>query len=1069
VVKYTVLVAVVWLLVAAGEQSSFVRVEHGTLLGMGCSMLVLGLVGGMQHVIERKRRKGALAVSEWEYGSVTSYTGEWEGWIAPDGQMLCTSPSCARITGYSQEELENDPDLFARLIHPEDASKPCCCLTDINPRGGCSVDFRIVARSGEIRWIAHECRPVIGSDGAFLGRRFINHDITERKRAEEELQESRQLLEAVLNSIPVRVFWKNRELVYRGCNTPFARDAGFERPEDIIGLDDHAMSWREQAALYQRDDREVIMSGKAKLLIEEPQTTPSGEQIHLLTSKVPLRDASGAIVGVLGAYQDVTKLKRAEEALNRSEERFRELAELLPETIFETDLQGTLTFVNKSAYGVFGYCEADFNRGQPALDMLIPAERERAQERIRRLLCGEHIGQCEYTALRKNGSTFPVLISSRVILRRGEPVGVRGLVVDITRHKLAEEELRQLSARDEALLASVPDIIAETDCNKVYTWVNKAGLEFFGEDMIGREAAYYFEGEQATYEVVQPLFEGSEKVAYVESWQRRRDGEKRLLAWWYKVRKDADGRIAGSLATARDITDQKLAQEALRQSEARFHELFNSVMEGIGIVDENEVIQYCNPAFVELFEADSEKELIGRSLLEFLPEEYRQRILDGTDARRRGRCDRYELELVTCRGKRRTILASVSPRFDVRKSYAGAFGAMIDITEIRRLQELETRAQRLAAAGQIAGQVAHDFNNMLAPVMAYPDMIRRHLAEGDPSLRYLDAIENSAQMIADLNQQLLTMSRRGHYNLEILNLNKIVEQVLREAAPLPDTLVIEADLAPDLMNIRGGPAQLHRVVMNLIANARDAMRDVGRVVVKTENYYIDEAAVRFGRVPRGEYAKVTVSDNGSGIPNETLQKIFDPFFTTKSTDKKRGSGLGLSVVDAVVKDHDGYLDLSTQVGVGTSFYLYFPISRETMNDESTDDVPHGHERILIVDDDDIQREVSAQLLGSLGYQVGVCESGKKAMEILRSKPFELLILDMIIPNDIDGTEIYRQALQFRPEQKAIIVSGFSESARVAEAQKLGVGAFVKKPLSRRAIARAVRQELDRSPKPAPAS
>jgi CheY-like chemotaxis protein len=249
--------------------------------------------------------------------------------------------------------------------------------------------------------------------------------------------------------------------------------------------------------------------------------------------------------------------------------------------------------------------------------------------------------------------------------------------------------------------------------------------------------------------------------------------------------------------------------------------------------------------------------------------------------------------------------------------------------------------------------------------------------------------------------------------------------------------------------------------MNLVVNARDAVRDIGRISIKTENYYADDTKTSYGCVPVGEYAKLTISDSGCGIPSEAVQKIFDPFFTTKSTDKKRGSGLGLSVVAAVVKDHDGYIDFTTRVGVGTSFYLYIPLTRESVNEDPSSEIPRGSETILVVDDDEIQRDVSARLLTTLGYRVTTCGSGKMAVEMLASSSFDLLVLDMIMPDDLDGAETYRQALQIRPDQKAVIVSGFSESDRVAVAQECGAGAFVKKPFSRKVIALAVRHELDR--------
>jgi signal transduction histidine kinase/CheY-like chemotaxis protein len=392
--------------------------------------------------------------------------------------------------------------------------------------------------------------------------------------------------------------------------------------------------------------------------------------------------------------------------------------------------------------------------------------------------------------------------------------------------------------------------------------------------------------------------------------------------------------------------------------------------------------------------------------------------------------------------------------------------AIRDITETKRLQELESRAEKLEMAGIIAGQVAHDFNNLLSPILAYPMYIKEELPNDHDAHAYLDAIQNAAGRIAEINQDLLTMGRRAHYNQEALDLNQVVEQIVTEMESRSTTVSVETDLCEDLAPIKGGAAQLHRVLTNLIVNAKDAMDDVGVVSIRTENYYADNTTVVYGAVPKGEYVKLTVSDTGCGIPANVIPKILDPFFSTKTTDKKRGSGLGMSVVDAVIKDHNGYMDLSTKVGEGTSFYVYFPVTTESVQPEVSNEACGGSDTILVVDDDDVQRAVATQLLTKLGYEVNSVESGEKAVEFLRENPRDLVILDMIMPGGSDGAETYRQIIGVSPYQKAIILSGYSASDRVLDVQRMGAGAFVKKPVTTKVLAEAVRKELDRETSPA---
>jgi len=417
--------------------------------------------------------------------------------------------------------------------------------------------------------------------------------------------------------------------------------------------------------------------------------------------------------------------------------------------------------------------------------------------------------------------------------------------------------------------------------------------------------------------------------------------------------------------------------------------------------------------------------------------------------------------LIARDGTERIIADSGSPIRDRSGKVIGVVLVFRDITETLRLRQIANRAQRLETAGKIAGQIAHDFNNLLGPLVAYPGMLREDLEGNSEVWSLLDDMENAALRISDINQQLLTLGRRGHYNQEPMNLNRVVRQVLESIQPTSRSLTIRADLAEDLMNFRGGPAQILRVVSNLVTNALEAMSDTGVLSVRTENFYVDETTGQYGRVPAGEYVKLTVADSGAGISNEVLPRMFDPFFTTKTSDKIRGSGLGLSVVHGVVEDHDGHIDVDTNSGQGSSFYIYFPVCRDTIEEPVPDEIVGGEEKILVVDDDAVQREVSSRLLQKLGYQVSIVASGETAVRFVKDSPADLLILDMVMPPGIDGTETYEQVLAINPSQKAIIVSGFAENERVELALKMGAGQFVRKPLTLKSLAAAVRSELDR--------
>lgn len=512
-----------------------------------------------------------------------------------------------------------------------------------------------------------------------------------------------------------------------------------------------------------------------------------------------------------------------------------------------------------------------------------------------------------------------------------------------------------------------------------------------------------------------------------------------------------------------DITSRKKSEEKLKKSELKYEELFESVLEGIGIVDEDETIQYCNPAFAKIYDETCPANMVGKNLMNYVPADRRALMLSETECRKQGKNSRYELDIITTKGRRKTLIVSVTPRFDDEGQYTGALGAVIDITETRKLQEFSSRAQRLETAGRIAGQVAHDFNNLLGPLTAYPELIRTEMQGNEIVLQYLDDMEKAAEQMAEINQQLLTLGRRGHYNLKPLNLNEILELVLEQNSPLPNSLQIVTELTSDLMNISGGKSQLLRVFVNLVSNARDAMKNVGQLVIKSENVFTVRKSGKYKSIPRGEYVRITVSDTGCGIAPDLMLNIFEPFFTTKSTDKERGSGLGLSIVHAVVEDHNGYIDWDSKEGVGTSFYLYFPITRKDVKFVNDEYIVYGKESILVVDDDDIQRSVTTNLLKKMGYYVRSVSSGEEAIKFVSEKNIDLILLDMIMPGGLDGADTLKNILKQKPHQKTVIVSGFAEIDRVDEARRIGACGFVRKPLTLKSIARAIRSAIDGEP------
>ncbi len=518
--------------------------------------------------------------------------------------------------------------------------------------------------------------------------------------------------------------------------------------------------------------------------------------------------------------------------------------------------------------------------------------------------------------------------------------------------------------------------------------------------------------------------------------------------------------LADMISLAMEGADRRKAEVELAGSLALLQATFESVADGILAVDhEKRVVSY-NQRFVEMW-GIPEEILHHRDcnlVIDFTLE--RVKDADGFLASIKevqSDPDIDSADVVELKDGR--VFERVSRPQRISGASSGRVWSFRDVTERRRAQEELLRAKRLEAAGQLAGQIAHDFNNLLTPLVAYPDLMRRLFPVSEQTERILREMELSAQQIVDINQQLLTLGRRGHYNVESFDLNELIEAALR-TLEIPAGIHVERQLAIDLAGTSGGGAQIMRVLTNLIANAVDAMGGIGSLRLSTCNVHLQGGLRRYAQVTEGDYVCIRVSDSGPGIPLEIQEKIFEPFFSTKKTDKKRGSGLGLSVVHSVLEDHRGYLDLESEPGHGTTFSMYLPVERGAKGaTAANDEVLHGQgATVLVVDDDPIQRDVLTTMLEALGYESMALPSGEQAVSHLCRAECDLLILDMVM-DGIDGTETLRQVKIIRPEQQAIILSGFARTERVEEALRLGARSFVAKPVQTNTLARAVQDAL----------
>lgn len=391
--------------------------------------------------------------------------------------------------------------------------------------------------------------------------------------------------------------------------------------------------------------------------------------------------------------------------------------------------------------------------------------------------------------------------------------------------------------------------------------------------------------------------------------------------------------------------------------------------------------------------------------------------------------------------------------------------------EREELQHNLERSKKMESLGLLAGGVAHDLNNVLSGIVSYPDLLLHDMPDDSPMRRVILTIRDAGIRAAEIVQDLLSLARRGVVIRKMLQLNDLVGEFCsspeyRKLVEVSGGISVELALEPKLAAIAGSPVGLKKVLMNLVANAAEAQPYGGRIRIATKNLSLSAPYEGFQRVAPGEYAVLSVTDEGEGICQEDLQRIFEPFYTKKVMGRS-GTGLGLTVVWGTVEDHGGAIDIDSEVGLGTTISIYLPVSRDLQESgerEEKDvcrDLLGNGETILVVDDVRHQREIACAILQRLNYRTMAAASGEAAIDLVRTGKVDLLVLDMILDDGIDGLETYRGMVGVQPGLKAIIVSGFSETDRVHEAQRLGAGPCLRKPYTLGELALAVKEELQK--------
>jgi len=516
----------------------------------------------------------------------------------------------------------------------------------------------------------------------------------------------------------------------------------------------------------------------------------------------------------------------------------------------------------------------------------------------------------------------------------------------------------------------------------------------------------------------------------------------------------------------------------MRSSEQKLDSIITTIPDIVFRLDASGRITFISPAVVR-YNQQPER-LIGKHILELVSPEDKQKATYRINERRTGRRATSDLEirlnLISSDGEPPvegqffsiSAVGIYKNRQASTRAFVGTQGIAKDIGQRKHLEEQLKQAQKMEAIGNLAAGVAHDLNNILSGLVSYPELLLLDLPADSPIRDKIEMIQHSGKRAADVVQDLLMIARRSVKDHTPINVNQTIRAYLealefKQLAKDHPKIEIGTELSEDLMNINGSAVHMSKVVMNLVHNAVEAMPAGGKICIGTTNRYLDTGLDGYERIPEGEYVVMRVADQGVGIPGDILVHIFEPFYSKKRMGSS-GSGLGMTVVWNTVKDHCGFMDIQSQEGEGTCFEVYLPAARNkelaVKNRIVLQDYT-GVETILVVDDIKEQRDIAVRMLSRLGYEVTSVSTGEAALTYLRQKKVDLVVLDMVMPNGIDGLETYRRMLRSWPNQKAIIASGYATSDRVKEMLALGAGEYIRKPYSLEKIGLAVRHELDR--------
>ena len=959
-------------------------------------------------------------------------------------------------------------DLF--LIKPQE---PDVLMTMINRM----LVENYVPRNAEVRPLGDEMEFFRQHNEALFKKLEKKMTDLEASRRKFELMEERYRL-SFKNVMDV-VYMIDSELKILDVSPSVERILGY-RPEEFIGrsVDDLKYIFKPESFEQAVNDTDRILQGETLTASIYDFVARDGSLKIGEVSGSPVR-REGKIIGMISVARDVTAHKRTEEALRESKERFRAIADYTYDWENWVGPDGKLIWVNSAVLHFTGYSVAEcLAMGDFPIPIIDETDLEKFKYHFS-LAVGQESGndvefriRCKDRSLKWMTASYQPIYDSK-----GNNIGHRSSIRDITDRKLAEEALKESEERYRNLFENHTAVkfIIDPDSGRIVE-ANKAAVKYYGWPherlrQMNIQDINTLPPEGVRKEMQKAL---AKEKTYFEFRHRRADGSIRDVEV-YSGTVDLRGKKYLH-SIVHDITERKTAEEALRESEEVFRLLFEKSTDGHLLMEGDRYVD-CNEAALRIAGVTEKSMLINRTPAEISPERQPDGELSSVKAKRmieiavREGTHRFEWVRRQADGSERYLdvtltLLPMKGRKLLHTTWRDTTEHIRSRNEREKLLSQLIQSQKMEAVGNLAGGIAHDFNNILTGIMGYTEFYMDAVRDRTEVYRGMEQVLKAAERAKDLVRQILTFSRKTEQEKKPVNFAQIVEEVVRfMRASLPTTIEIHPHIGARSDVILGDPSQLHQVLVNLCTNAGHAMKETGGVLEIELNKAVVDAddLLQSPPIRRGCYLLLAVRDTGHGISRANLERIFEPYFTTK--EKGEGTGLGLAVVHGIVKDHGGEIRVYSEEGRGTDFKVYLPFleHRTEGRYENAEAFPTGKgETILFIDDEQMLVELNRNVLENLGYEVVTETDPIIAIETFKKgcDKFDLVITDKTMPH-LTGFDVARAVRDIRADIPILLCSGFQEKGDMERLADIGMSRMIVKPAKRSALANTIRDLLDK--------